>query len=65
MPVRKQFYPGGPHVSPIVRSAKAPAFALPPIQPEPTTARGRRRSQNTAEYRRNCELRSQQSYPQR
>lgn len=65
MPVRKEFYPGGPHISPIVRSAKAPVFALPLPHPEPTTARGRRRSQNTLEYQKNCKSRSQQSYPQR
>ena len=66
MPVRKHFgYPGGP-TSPIVRHAFVgdPAtMTWPEENPEPITARGRRRSQRTEEYNKNLDERMKQRAP--
>ncbi len=42
-----------------------PSMPAPPciVNPEPTTARGHRRSNNTAEYQENCRDREQQAHP--
>lgn len=58
--VKKQYgFPGGP-TSPIVRLCDAPTGVG---EQEPTTARGRRRSNNTPEYQANLATRMKQTAP--
>lgn len=66
MAVSKAFgYRGGP-ISPIVRRpfvGDPSSGVLPELNPDPTTARGKRRRQQTEEYQKNYETRSNQVHP--
>lgn len=64
MAVKKMYgYEGCKETSPIRRSPKAPHFNFPEHNPEPSSARGKRRSNKTEEYQENCVKRSKQSSP--
>ena len=61
MSVRNQYKAGAKGNYP-TRHPAAPVAAVLELNPEPTTARGKRRSNNTPEYQANCKTRESQSY---